>query len=130
MSNTCDARVVYGFNFVNSDMVIDDEWMQEKYPEIQLFALNFAQTYLGDVLYGIPCSFDLITGKASIDEESIERVTELYNIYMNYLKNKVDNEIFLRYKDNVKLGYQLALLDNGEHCKINMNIDPEWKLTK
>ena len=131
MSNTCDARLVYGFNLVNSDdKIIDSEWMEQKYPDIELFALNIAQTYLGDVLYGVQCSLDLVTGSVSIDEKCVARVTELYNIYMNYLKNSVSSEKYIKYKKNIKLGYQLALLDNGAQCKIHINIDPEWKDTK
>jgi len=131
MSNTCDARLVYGFNLVNSDdKIINSEWMEQKYPDIELFALNIAQTYLGDVLYGVQCSLDLVTGSVSIDEKCVARVTELYNIYMNYLKNSVSSEKYIKYKKNIKLGYQLALLDNGAQCKIHINIDPEWKDTK
>ena len=131
MSNTCDARLVYGFNILNNnDEIINSEWMEQKFPDIEIFALNFAQTYLGDVLYGVPCSLDLVSGSVSIDENKVTRVTELYNIYMNYLKNKYRSEKFIEYEKQVKLGYQLALIEHGEQCKIYINIDPEWKPTK
>ena len=131
MTNNCDARLVYGFSLVNSDdKIIDSEWMEQKYPDIELFALNIAQTYLGDVLYGVRCSLDLVTGSVSIDDKNVARVTELYNIYMNYLKNSVSSETYVKYENKIKLGYQLALIDNGEQCKIHINIDPEWKLPK
>ena len=50
-----DGCVVYGVMEEERERMLDAEWLQEHYPEIQTFASDVVRNYMGSAVYGNPC---------------------------------------------------------------------------
>ena len=129
MHGCSDASIVYGFNIGNREYIINQDWMEEFYPKISLYAMDIVRNCLGEAIYGISCKLDINTGAVSIDPQYIDNVKELYDKYMTYLKDIKDikdKKTFNRYKKEIKLGYHLGLYGYDDALQEVINIDPNW----
>jgi len=126
MHGCSDPSIVYGFNIGNREYIINQDWMEEFYPKISLYAMDIVRNCLGEAIYGISCKLDINTGAVSIDPPYIDNVKELYDKYMTYLKDTKDNKTFNRCKKEIKLGYHLGLYGYDDVCHEVINIDPNW----
>ncbi len=126
MHGCSNASIVYGFNMGNREYIINQDWMEEFYPKISLYAMDIVRDCLGEAIYGISCKLDTNTGEVSIEPQIIANVKELYDKYMTYLKNTTDKKTFNRYKKEIKLGYHLGLYGYDDALQEVINIDPNW----
>ena len=87
MHGCSNAYLVYGFNMGDREYIIDCDYLESEFPDIYQYALDVVKNYLGEAIYGISCGLNDKTGQVFISDEDKEQVNELYDKYIEYLKD-------------------------------------------
>lgn len=114
MHGCYDSCLIFGCNENNRNMILDNEWLTSKYPQINAYGLDVIRNYLGEACYGISCIIDINTGVPSISEEDKQQVVKFYEEFKAYNSNE----------PGIKLGYYLCLFGDYEteqHCKYDLD---------
>ena len=99
-----DAIVVYGVTD-SFERVLDEKWLTENYPFINIFAYNIVRLYRCQPVYGIECDFDIKTGVASIGDTYKKQVDDFYEKFKEYhTKNKTNF-----FENDCIMGYHLCI---------------------
>ena len=126
MYGCSEAVLVYGFNMGDREYIIDYDYLDDVFPDISQYASDFVRNYLGEAIYGISCGIDKKTGQAIISDEKKEKVKNLYDKYVEYVKIKFDLTYEKRIK-NIQLGFHLAVSGDYETCHKNIILDEDWE---
>ena len=53
-----EPKLIYGFGEGNENLVIDYNWIDEKYPYIGIYANELVRNLLNKAFYGIECGIE------------------------------------------------------------------------
>ena len=121
------AVLVYGFNMGYREHIIYHDYLYEVFPDISQYAADIVRNYLGEAIYGIPCALDIKTGQALIDDSNKQKVYNLYDKYISYLKQKLTKKQFNIKIKEIDLGFRLAVSGDYDTCHEYIIPDLEWK---
>lgn len=99
-----DAMIVYGISD-GFERVLDEKWLKQKHPSIEIHALNIVRHYRCQPVYGIVCEFDTKTGVASIDDVDKKQVDDFYEKFKEYHTNNQTRF----FENDCILGYHLCI---------------------
>lgn len=127
MYGCSDAVLVYGFNMGDRESIIDHDYLNEVFPDINLYASDVVRNYLGESIYGIQCAFDPELGQAMISPLEAAEVQKLYDKYMEYLQKKLSKKQFNNKKKSIKMCFHLAIIGDYEiGYKESIILDENW----
>ena len=87
------------------DYIIDQDWIDNTYNNIEIAPLDIVRNYYGDICYGTRCSLDVKTGKFEISDEEKKNVEEFHK------------DVCAKYNTtNFVLGYYLVVVGDGSLC--------------
>ena len=127
MFGCSDAVLVYGFNMGDREFIINYGYLDEKFPDIFLYARDVVKNDMGEAIYGISCGLDKETGQAIISDENKEKVKKLYDKYIEYLKKHLTQKDFKKKMKEIELCFRLAVTGDYEICQVSIKIDEDWK---
>lgn len=125
MYGCSNAVLVYGFNMGDQEYIIDYDYLESVFPDISQYACNIVRNCLVEAIYGISCALDNKTGQAIISDKEKDKVKDLYNKYVEYIKINFDLTFVERIK-NIRLGFHLAVSGDYETFQENIILDYDW----
>lgn len=126
MYGCSNAVLVYGFNTGDREYIIDNDYLEDNFSGISEYALDVVRNCLGEAVYGISCVLDRRTGQASISELNKEKIQNLYEKYIEYLKNKLSESDFEYKMKQIKFGFCLAVTGDYETFQDTIILDDDW----
>ena len=126
MYGCSDAVLVYGFNMGNREYIIDYNYLADVFPGISQYANDVVRNYLGEAIYGISCGLNRETGQSIISDDDKQKVKQLYNKYIEYVKTNFDLTYQERIKD-IRFGFHLAVSGDYETCQKYIILDEDWE---
>lgn len=127
MYGCSDPVLVYGFNTGNRDAIINPDYLARVFPDISEYARDVVRNYLGEAIYGIECGLNMETGQAIISDDDKQKVKQLYDKYVEYVKTNFDLTCEEILKD-CRLGFHLAVTGDYETCQdYCINLDDDWE---
>jgi hypothetical protein len=97
---------IYGFNEGNINYILDSSILEEF--DINYYISEINTKSLSEIIYGIECQFDQLTGQIFIHENKKKIVDELFNKVMEYKNNHNNNDFMVP-----ELGYYICLTGEG-----------------
>lgn len=99
-----DPCLVYGFALDRS-YKIDNDFLNDHFPEVQCYSLDVVRCNVGDSVYGIPVKFCHATGAAKpfgeTDAEGLQQLNALRDLVLDRIKKgSVNVKIFLDWYAN------------------------------
>lgn len=126
-----DGIVVYGFNEINRESLLDENWLRENYPDLEFFCADIVRNHLGTAVYGVRCSISEETGIPEITEEEKEKVKVLYARFQNSYGKEEDREKSKGKRsahyleENSRLGFHVCVsspdVETSQHEKYKLN---------
>ena len=107
--------VIYGFTEGETNDVIDEAWLNEHYPGIQIRAAEMIRGYLSEAIYGIVCEYDVNTGEPRISPADKNCVKAFFDKFMEY---HGENR-------NATLGFYLGIVGDYGNCCTSYTFDEE-----
>ncbi len=98
---------IYGFNEGNINCILDLSILKDL--NINHYISEINNKSLSEIIYGIECQFDQLTGQVFIHENKKKIVDELFNKVMEYKNNHNNFNDFMV----PELGYYICLTGEG-----------------
>jgi hypothetical protein len=83
-----DGVAVYGFMEENYDRVIDRNWLEEKFPGIEIFPNHIQKGCMSNAIYGVSAGYNGKTGQMSVESKDKQLVEDLYKCVTEHEKIK------------------------------------------
>lgn len=80
-----EPMLVYGIEDSDFESCIDEEWLNENFPGIEIYPSSMIRNCMCSAIYGIVCDID-INGVISISDEEKKIVDNLYEEIKNFKK--------------------------------------------
>lgn len=110
-----DAYVVYGVMEGDRSQILDQEWLESKYPYMNVFASDVVRNTMGNAVYGYSLDFDEATGQSQPTDGQKEDVQQLYTFLCEYCRRENLTE--------PSMGYFLVV--SGDYCQDHSEYVPE-----
>jgi hypothetical protein len=94
-----ESFIIYGWCEGNNKYCIDNEWISDY--GIHIFTNLIIDNTVTEIIYGIPCEIDVVSGCPIIDNLEKKHIETTYNKILNYYP-----EGYLTFSD---LGYYMAV---------------------
>lgn len=120
MHGCSKAVLVYGFNIGDTFHRIDNDYINDVFPSIEIYATEVIRITACELVYGIPCIIDAVTGHAIIGDDQKQIVKNLYDRYISYLHKEYYDAKLEDMLTSVKLGYTLAV--EGDYMALQKKI--------
>ena len=83
MVNCCESFIIYGWCEGNDKLCIDHEWISDF--GIHIFTNLLVDNHVSEIIYGIPCEIDNITGKTILNDSDKNHVDSCYKKIVEYM---------------------------------------------
>lgn len=83
MFGNFDGVMVYGFPEGDTGMVLDREWLSQKFPAVQVTALRVVKNNLDEACYGVPARVQT-DGRLNIKPEAKQQVDSLWKAFYDF----------------------------------------------
>ena len=83
-----DSYVIYGVMEGDRYRILDQEWLESAYPEMDTYASDVVRNIMGNATYGYTLHFDQVTGQAQATKSQKETVQQLYTLLCEYCEGE------------------------------------------
>lgn len=84
MYSCYDSYLVFGVIESSRHAMLDRDWLEEHFPDINMFASDVVRNHMGNAVYCVVAQFDKQTGQAYVSNESHAEVIRLYDVLYQY----------------------------------------------